>query len=94
MNPIEVLVRENIELIGWIASGIILFSFLFDGIKLRLINSVGAGLWLVWGVARESGSIMFLNGCILCIHIYKLLSIKRKVKKTDKKTFLNDLKKF
>lgn len=94
MNPIEVLVRENIELIGWIASGIILFSFLFDGIKLRLINSVGAGLWLVWGIAMESGSIIFLNGCILFIHIYKILSIKRKVKKTDKKSFLNDLKKF
>ncbi len=64
MNPIEVLVRENIELIGWIASGIILFSFLFDGIKLRLINSVGAGLWLVYGIVGGSESIMFLNGSI------------------------------
>ena len=94
MNPIEVLIRENIELIGWIASGIILFSFLFDGIKLRLINSVGAVLWLVWGMTMESGSIIFLNGCILFIHIYKILSIKRKVNKTDKNSFLNDLKKF
>lgn len=53
MNPIEVLIRENIELIGWIASGIILFSFLFDGIKLRLINSVGASTLV--GMGDDNG---------------------------------------
>jgi len=94
MNPLEELIRNNIELLGWIGTAFVLISFLFDGSKLRIINSMGAGLWLVYGIVGGSGSIMFLNGCILCIHIYKLLSIKRKVKKTDKKTFLNDLKKF
>ena len=81
------------EIIGWIGTAFVLISFGFDGSKLRILNSVGAGLWLYYGIVGGSGSIMFLNGSILCIHIYKLLSIKRKVKKTDKKTFLNDLKK-
>lgn len=77
----------DIEIIGWLGSTFVLISFLFDGSKLRLWNSMGAGLWLVYGIVGGSESIMFLNGSILCINIYKLLSIKRKVKKIDKKLF-------
>jgi len=29
---------EFIEIVGWVATAIILISFLFDGIKLRIIN--------------------------------------------------------
>ena len=80
------------ELISWIATGFVLLSFLFDGWKLRLINSIGATLWLVWGIRAGEGSIIFLNAVIVLIHIYKLSieggekSFFRPLKKIFKKT--------
>jgi len=84
MNPLEELIRTNIEVIGWIASGFILYSFLWDGWKLRLYNGIGALLWLGYGLVEASGSIIFLNGAILLIHLRKL-SIEKRRKKSDKK---------
>jgi hypothetical protein len=77
----------NWEIIGWIASGFILYSFLWDGWKLRLYNGIGAGLWLGYGIAEESGSIIFLNGAILLIHLRKL-SIEKRGKNNRQKNNL------
>jgi len=85
MNPLEELIRINIELIGWIASGFILYSFLWDGWKLRMYNGIGALLWLGYGIVEESGSIIFLNGAILLIHLRKLSIEKRRKNKRLKK---------
>jgi len=85
MNPLEELIRMNIELIGWIASGFILYSFLWDGWKLRMYNGIGALLWLGYGIVEESGSIIFLNGAILLIHLRKLSIEKRRKNKRLKK---------
>jgi hypothetical protein len=75
----------NWEIIGWIASGFILYSFLWDGWKLRLYNGIGALLWLGYGIMEESGSIIFLNGAILLIHLRKLSIEKRGKNKRLKK---------
>ena len=83
----------DIEIIGYIGSAFVLLSFLWEGWRLRLLNSIGAGLWLYYGIWEESGSMIFLNGSILCIHLYKILSIKGGGKFPTKKSFLNDLKK-
>ena len=84
------------ELISWVATFFVLISFLFDGKKLRVLNSVGAGLWLLWGIDAGENSIIFLNGVILGIQAYKL-SIEKKIKsfttelkKTTWKNFLKD----
>lgn len=75
----------NWEIIGWIASVFILYSFLWDGWKLRIYNGIGALLWLGYGIAMSSGSIIFLNGAILLIHLRKLSIEKRGKNKRLKK---------
>lgn len=72
------------EILGWIGSGFVLISFLYEGWRLRALNSIGAGLWLSYGIIGGSGSIIFLNGAILLIHLRKL-SIKRREKISTKK---------
>lgn len=67
------------EILGWIGSAFVLISFLYEGWRLRALNSIGAGLWLSYGISMGSGSIIFLNGAILLIHLRKL-SIKRREK--------------
>ena len=76
MNPLENLLTQSVEIIGWVATIFILLSFLYDGNKLRYINIVGASLWLVYGLIELSYSIMFLNLCVVLIHIYKLIKSK------------------
>lgn len=67
------------ELISWIATSVILLSFLFEGKKLRLINGFGAVLWTIWGLGVGEWAVVFLNVMIVGIHAYKL-SIERRGK--------------
>ena len=72
MNPLENLVMESVEYIGFIATAFILLSFVLDGNKLRIVNSIGAGIWFIYAVITNGYSIMFLNICVILIHLFKL----------------------
>lgn len=64
----------NIEIIGTIASIVILISFLMDGEKkIILINIIGALIFIVYGIAIKSFSVLFLNTALLLINIYKII---------------------
>ena len=73
------------EIIGWLATFIIILSFLFkDMFRLRLFSMIGAFLWIIYGVMAESHSIIFLNVVIAFIQVYWLIRLnnKRKVSKS------------
>lgn len=74
----------NWEILGTIASLIVLVSFLMKGEKnIRLVNILGAVMFTGYGVMINAFSVWFLNGALVLIHIYKL--IKQKIlKKKDK----------
>ena len=64
------------ELIGTLASVIVLISFIAKGEnKIRIINIIGALMFVVYGLLINAFSIWFLNGMLILIHLYK---IKRK----------------
>ena len=64
----------NFEIIGTIASFIVLISFLMKGEKpIRLVNIVGALLFVIYGVLINAFSVWFLNGALVIIHIIKLI---------------------
>lgn len=64
----------NWEIIGTIASVIVLLSFLMKGEKrIRLINILGAICFVIYGVMIGAFSVWFLNGMLCIIHIIKLL---------------------
>lgn len=64
---------ESVEYLGFVATAFVLLSFTLDGNLLRWVNSIGALLWLVYGIFVGSYSIMFLNFCAMGIHMVKLL---------------------
>ena len=69
----------NIEILGWVATLVIIVSFLVNDIKtLRTFSLIGAILWVIYGFAIQSSSIVFLNLVIVGIQIYKLYKIKLK----------------
>jgi len=62
------------EILGTIASVIVLISFLMKGEKkIRIINIVGAIMFVVYGLSINAFSVWFLNGMLFIIHIIKLL---------------------
>lgn len=64
----------NFEEIGTIASIIVLISFLCKSErKIRIINIIGALLFVIYGALIGSFSIWFLNGALILIHLYNLL---------------------
>ena len=65
------------ELIGTIASVMVLISFTMNGEKrIRIVNIVGAILFVIYGVLINSFSVAFLNGALLLVHLKKLLGFK------------------
>lgn len=62
------------EIIGTIASIIVLISFLFKNEKqIRIINIIGAICFVIYGITINAFSIWFLNGMLILIHIFKLV---------------------
>ena len=67
---------ELIDTIGWIATFFVIVSFLIDNILwLRVVNLIGASLWLAYGIVDLSYSIIFLNVVIVSIQIFKIIFI-------------------
>ena len=77
---------ESVEYIGFIATAFILLSFVMDGIRLRVINTIGATLWLSYGIITNGYSIIVLNFLVILIHLFKLW-------KSSKKSITNQLPK-
>jgi cytosine/uracil/thiamine/allantoin permease len=67
-----------IEWIGYLASLVLLLSFLMRNITtLRYINSLGCLLFVIYGLLLGSWPITITNGAIILINIYYLF-INRK----------------
>jgi len=66
------------EIIGYIASAIVLISFLMKNIKkLRVINTIGCLIFIVYGVLLNfSIPIIITNSVIVGINVYFLIKIK------------------
>jgi uncharacterized protein with PQ loop repeat len=63
------------EIIGYIASAVVLISFLMKNIKkLRIINTIGCLIFIVYGVLLNfSIPIILTNSVIVGINIYFLV---------------------
>lgn len=67
----------NIEILGTIATIFVLISFLMRGEKkIRIINIIGAMIFVIYGFLINAFSVWLLNGSLCVIHIYKLFKLK------------------
>jgi hypothetical protein len=63
-----------IDLLGFIASIIILISFAVkDIIKLRIVNSIGSIVWIIYGCIINNNPTIFVNVAVLIIHSWWLI---------------------
>ena len=68
-----------VEILGILASCFVLVSFILRGEKkIRTVNIAGATLFVIYGILIRSFSTYFLNGMLICVHIYYLVKDLRK----------------
>jgi hypothetical protein len=61
------------EIVGYIASAVVLSSFLIKDIKkLRIVNSIGCAFFITYGFLIGSNSIIVTNVGIVCINLWYL----------------------
>jgi len=67
----------NWEIFGYIGTVLILVSFLIENVfKLRLVNTIGAIFWLVYGIGIMAKPTIVVNLAVIIIH--GIWFIKRK----------------
>lgn len=70
------------ELIGYIASAIVLISFLMKNIKkLRVINTIGCLIFIVYGIllGKDGYPIIITNAGIVAVNVYYLIKTRKQL---------------
>ena len=59
-----------VDILGWVATGMIVLSFTVkDMWRLRIMNSVGTLLWLIYGELKGDYPLVVVNALILGVHL-------------------------
>ena len=67
-----------IEWIGYIASAMIVVSLIMTSIvKLRIINTIGCVLFVIYGVIVGAYPVSVANGLIVIINLYNLYKLQK-----------------
>jgi hypothetical protein len=65
------------DILGWIGTGLILYSFTLNDIKkLRIVNMIGSIAWITYGIQTRIMPTIFVNACVLIIHAVWLIRNK------------------
>jgi len=74
------------EIIGIIASGFVLISFLYSGEwKIRIVNIIGSFLFVIYGLLIGALSVYMMNGILIAVHISKLIKLKKESSNQEEK---------
>ena len=61
----------NWDIVGYIGTAVVLGSFLInDIIRLRLVNTLGSLIWLIYGIGLSMMPQIVVNSSIILIHSY------------------------
>lgn len=67
-----------IEILGYVATFFVAASFLFKSIvHLRIVNSVGAAIFVIYGMIIAAYPVALLNAFLVCVNLYQLYRLKK-----------------
>lgn len=77
-----------IEAIGILATIFIVIAFMLDGeLKIRVVDLIGASLFILYGMLVKSFSVVLLNFILVGVQTYKIIKMKHEVKETENEQF-------
>ena len=69
---------DFIELLGYVATFFLATSFLFKSIiHLRVVNTIGAVLFVVYGLMKGAYPVAVLNAFLVFVNLYQLYRLKK-----------------
>ena len=69
---------DFIELLGYMATFFVAASFLFKSIiHLRVVNTIGAVLFVVYGLMKGAYPVAVLNAFLVFVNLYQLYRLKK-----------------
>lgn len=73
-----------IELVGYLGSALVVASMLMSSVvKLRVINTIGSGIFAVYALIIHSYPTALMNVCLVGINVYNLIKLNQKDKSYD-----------
>lgn len=73
-----------IELVGYLGSALVVASMLMSSVvKLRVINTIGSGIFAVYALIIHSYPTALMNVCLVGINVYNLVRLTQKDKSYD-----------
>ena len=68
-----------VEMLGIVASLFVISAFLFKNVKIiRLLDAVGALLYVIYGILIRSYANILLNTVLIAVQIYHLHKLNKK----------------
>lgn len=68
-----------VEILGIVASLFVIGAFLFKNVKIiRLLDAVGALLYVIYGILIHSYANILLNTVLIAVQIYHLYKLNKK----------------
>ena len=68
-----------VEILGIVASLFVISAFLFKNVKIiRLLDAVGALLYVIYGILIHSYANILLNTVLIAVQIYHLYKMNKK----------------
>ena len=65
--------------LGWVATAIVVGSFgIQDVKKMRIANSFGSILWIVYGFLKQDNPVIFVNISIVFMHTYWFIKNRKR----------------
>ena len=73
-----------IEMIGYLGSALVVASMLMSSVvKLRVINTIGSGIFAAYAVIIHSYPTALMNVCLVGINVYNLIKLTQKNQSYD-----------
>lgn len=69
-------VAVMIEMVGYLGSILVVISMLMTSvIRLRVVNSIGAGIFTIYALIIQSYPTALMNFCLVVINVYHLTRV-------------------
>jgi len=74
----------DVELVGFIASALILVSLILTSVvRLRIVNAIGAAVFVVYGLLIDSVPVWGMNAAIVVVDLWQLRALLRKDERVE-----------
>lgn len=70
-----------IEMVGYLGSILVVVSMLMSSvIKLRVINTIGSGVFAAYALIIHSYPTALMNFCLVAINVYNLVKLSKRIR--------------